>query len=702
MLFNVTKERPPATPPKGSPRYARFKERARAAAAEVSREGREIGDIPPVADQARKDKAADDFLYFCRTYFPHTFYLPWSDDHKRVAGKLERAVRYGGQFAQAMPRGDGKTCFAESGTIWAVLYGYHEFVALIGADEGQAHDMLESIRMELETNELLYADFPEAVHAVRSLEGISHRCKGQLYQGKRTFIGWTANQLIMPTIPGSKASGAIIRVAGITGRIRGMKHKRPDGAQVRPTLAIIDDPQTDESARSPAQCHARLEVLNGAILNLPGPGKVISAIVPCTVIRSGDMADFLLDPKKSPLWQGERTQILYSFPNDMNAWEEYARIYRSEVSAGRGGAEATKYYRRRRKAMDAGAIVAWPARKSEGELSALEHCMRLYIRDPAAFFSEYMNQPQDDQHESAMRLTSDDMITKLNGMARRHIPAQCNYVTAFVDVHDAALYYIVVAWQKDFTGAVIDYGTHPDQKRHYFTLREAKQTLRREYVGTGSTDAAILAGLNTTLKDLTTREYRREDGALLQCGPILIDTGYKPEIVRQAIRHTKRGSSVLGSRGQGIRAADKPLSEYRRYPGDLPGHYWRIPRLTGARSLRTVHIDTNYWKTFIHERLTSPLAAAGGVTLWGREGKGEMHRMIADQVATAEVYTPVTARGRTVNEWRERPSRPDNHYLDCIVGAAVGASMAGCVLTGTTGDKRRTRKKRRKRTAKPL
>jgi len=66
------------------------------------------------------------------------------------------------------------------------------------------------------------------------------------------------------------------------------------GRTVRPTLVVIDDPQTDESARSLSQCATRESILAGAILGLAGPGKKISGIMPCTVIRPGDMADNIL------------------------------------------------------------------------------------------------------------------------------------------------------------------------------------------------------------------------------------------------------------------------------------------------------------------------------------------------------------------------------------------------------------------------
>ncbi|MBK9187340.1 MAG: hypothetical protein IPM33_00125 [Phycisphaerales bacterium] len=40
-------------------------------------------------------------------------------------------------------------------------------------------------------------------------------------------------------------------------------------------------------------------------------------------------------------------------------------------------------------------------------------------------------------------------------------------------------------------------------------------------------------------------------------------------------------------------------------------------------------------------------------------------------------------RGRTVDEWKLRVDGLDNHWLDCLVGTAVAASMHGAVLFGT-------------------
>ena len=311
------------------------------------------------------------FQFFCESYFPLTFHLPWSDDHRRVIAKIEEAVLEGGLYALAMPRGSGKTTIAECACLWAILFGHRQFVALIGASEAHAKEMLESIKMELDCNELLLDDFPEVVYPIQCLDGIANRCAGQLYQSDRTHISWTAREIVLPTITDSMASGAVIRVAGITGRIRGMKYKRPDENTVRPSLVVLDDPQTDESARSPSQCAQRESILAGAVPGLAGPGRKISGIMPCTVIRPEDMADRILDRDKHPLWQGQRTKMVYAFPTNEKLWQQYAQIRAESLRQERGLTDATEFYEQHRTEMDEGSIVAWRERFNPDEISAL-------------------------------------------------------------------------------------------------------------------------------------------------------------------------------------------------------------------------------------------------------------------------------------------------------------------------------------------
>ena len=648
----------------------------KAAAAERNRRlsalGRDIGPIPEVKDPQRRDGASHDFRLFCETYFPNTFYLPWSPDHLKAVARIEDAVLRGGLYAYAMPRGSGKTVMVETACIWAVLYGYRPFVALIGSDEAHAADMLDSIKTELEANDLLLDDFPEVCYPINRLEGIANRCQGQTCDGERTHIEWTAKHIVLPTVPGSGASGAIIRVAGITGRIRGMKHKCPDGKSVRPSLVVLDDPQTDESARSPSQCANREKILAGAVLGLAGPGVKIAGFMPCTVISPGDMADRILDRDKHPQWQGERTKMVYSFPTNTGLWDRYAVILAESLRSEGRGAEATEFYREHREEMDAGAKVAWEARYNPDELSAIQHAMNLKLQDEAAFFAEYQNEPVVEQAEEEI-LTADQVAAKVNGRARGEIPLGCGHVTAFIDVHDKLLFYAVAAWEDDFTGYVVDYGTYPDQKQAYFTARTATRTLGRKYPQAGK-EGAIAAGLKALLDGLLSREWVREDGSVMHVGRCLIDAGYEPDVMHSTIRRSASAAIIMPSLGQGITAANKPISEYSRKRGDRIGYYWWVPSVRRRRLLRTVHIDTNYWKTFIHTRLAVMPDDKGCLSLFG--AKPAEHRLFADHL-TAEYRVRTEGRGRKVDEWKLPPSKADNHWFDCIVGCAVAASMLG-------------------------
>jgi len=662
--------------------YDAHRERARQRNMAMSLSGRDIGELPAVENPERKARAERDFRFFCEQYLAPTFHLPWSDDHLKVVAKIEQAVLEGGLFAMAMPRGSGKTSLCEVACLWALVYGHREFVALIGADEEHAANMLDSIKVELESNDLLLADFPEVCFPIQALEGIHQRAGGQLFQGAQTHIGWTAREIVLPTIPGSPASGAIMRVAGITGRIRGMKHKRVDGSSIRPALVLIDDPQTDESARSPSQCAARERILAGAILGLAGPGRKIAGLMTLTVVRPDDLADRLLDREKHPQWQGERTKMIYAWPTNEALWARYAQLWREGMAADRGITEATEFYRKNQAAMDAGADVAWPQRFHPDELSAIQHAMNLKLdRGEAAFWAEYQNEPLPEDKADADLLTAEQIAGKTNGMKAGEIPLAATHVTMFIDVQAKALFWLVAAWESDFTGYVIDYGTEPDQKTAYFMLRDVRRTLATAAPRAGM-EGAIYAGLERLTEATLGREWRRDDGAMVRIDRCLIDAnwGQSSDVVYQFSRQSKYASVVMPSHGRYVGASSIPFSDYRKKRGDRVGLNWRIPAITGRRTVRHVVFDTNYWKSFIHTRLAVPMGDPGCLSLFGRSA--EKHRLLSEHL-TSEYRVKTEGRGRTVDEWKLRVDGLDNHWLDCLVGAAVAASMQGATLFGT-------------------
>ncbi len=405
--------------------------------------------------------------------------------------------------------------------------------------------------------------------------------------------------------------------------------------------------------------------------------------MPCTVIRPGDMADTILDRDRHPEWNGERTKMVYSFPTDEKLWQRYAEIRAESMRQGNAGDEATEFYRQNREAMDAGSLIAWAERFNHDELSAIQHAMNLKLQDEAAFFAEYQNEPLPAETVDADELTAEQIAGKLNRMKHCEVPIGCNHVTMFIDVQANLLFFVVTAWEEDFTGYVIDYGTFPDQKRAYFTLRDARLILSAATKASGL-EGAIYAGLERLTKEYFDREWRRDDGAMLRIERCLIDAnwGTATDVVYQFCRQSAHAGIVLPSHGRFVGASSQPFSEYKRKPGDRLGHNWRMPNVHGKRAVRHSVYDTNYWKSFIHARLAVPMGDRGCLSLFG--DRPEQHRLLAEHL-TAEYRVKTEGRGRTVDEWKMRPERGDNHWFDCLVGCAVAASIQGVVLQGTAG-----------------
>jgi hypothetical protein len=666
--------------------YEAHKEAVNARGREQSESSRDIaaaGWVHGPVSAERKDGCRRSFRAFCEAYFPQTFHLTWSADHLKVIAKIEAAVLEGGLFAMAMPRGSGKTTLCETACLWALLYGHREFVTLIGADEEHAEDMLESIKSELENNDLLEEDFSEVCGPIRALEGIHQRAAGQLYQGARTHVGWTAKDIVLPTIPTSLASGAVIKVAGITGRIRGMKHKRADGKTVRPSLVLLDDPQTDESARSPSQCATREQILAGAILGLAGPGRKIAGLMTLTVVRPDDMADRILDRDKHPQWQGERTKMVYNFPANEKLWQEYGRLRAEGLRTDRGTADATEFYRANQADMDVGAFVAWPQRHNPDELSAIQHAMNLkFDQGEAAFWAEYQNEPLPEATEGEDMLSAEVIAGKVNGLKKGEVPAGVNHLTMFIDVQGTLLFWVICGWEEDFTGYVLDYGAYPDPKRGYFTLRDAKRTLMGVHAGTGQ-EGAIYAGLEALTGAALARKFRRDDGAEMTIERCLIDAnwGNSTDVVYQFCRQSVHSAILVPSHGRYVGAASTPFGDYKPKRGDRVGLHWRIPGVQGKRAVRYILIDTNYWKSFVHARLAVPMGDPGCLSLFTPHA-GFDHQLFAEHL-TAEYRVTTQGRGRALDEWKLRTPGTDNHWLDGLVGCAVAASLQGAVLFGT-------------------
>jgi hypothetical protein len=638
---------------------------------------RNIGEIPEVQNPERRKQCATSLKLFIENYFKDAekFNLPWASFHLETMKKMEHAILNGGLFCMALPRGSGKSAITERAIIWAILYGYRHYIVAIGDGKAAANEILETIQTEIETNERLIADFPEACFPIQQLGGIVQRATGQRYHGKPTNISWgSGGTIVFPTIEDSPSSGSILVTAGINSRLRGMKRTTSDGREFRPDFVFLDDPQNDRSAASASQNEKRLKIIRGTILGLAGAKRKIAGIMACTVIRKDDVADTCLDRRLSPEWNGTRYGLLESMPVNENIWKQYHEIWAESQRTGNGISEATAFYEAHRKEMDEGAMATWAERYEHDEISAIQYAMdRLYI-NRETFYSEYQNQPLDEISADEIRLEPSEIIAKVSGLPRYAVPQECSKIVAYIDVQGKILPYAVMAFSEEGTGHVIDYGTYPDVGWEW-TLDDVTTTYQTAGMGF---EGSLTLALDTLTQNIVGKKYIREDGVEMQVERCLVDAawGTSSSTVVAFCNRSQFSNVLMPSFGRGLTADKKPFSEYRKQVGQTIGDFWLVSK--NRQNVRVIEIDTNFVKTLVSMRIRTAIGDKGAFQIFGKQHDVQtnaIHRNFSLQM-TSEYAIPTVGRDRTVNVWRLLPAR-DNHFWDCICGCYAAASERG-------------------------
>lgn len=678
-------ERDRATPPaigSSSDPYERKKIAEAARNRARSAVGKEIGAIPPVADPARRSKALASLAEFKEAYAGHVFTLPPSPDHVEATSRADDIITNGGKAAKCMPRGFGKTSEAQWAVIYAACKGARRFIIYVGATSDEAVDRLEEIKTELETNELLAQDFPEICHPIQSLEGIPQRAKGQTSNGERTHISWGGKRkIVLPTVPGSQASGTILCARGITGAIRGMKHTTADGRVIRPDLAVIDDPQTDASAKNPKQVAKRLRIINGTILQLAGPKTQIAAFMLVTVIERDDLADQVLDRRRNPQWRGQRTAALRKLPTNDKLWNEYSEVWAEGLRKEDGGKAANAFYQKHRDELEAGADVVWPERIKHGDVAALQSLMHVKLGDEATFWAELMGQPLSIEDETDDKIERSELVVRVVAPPRLIVPQHTPRLVSFIDPNSKILMWGVCAFGNGFSGHLVAWGSWPDQKLSYFTMRDVRRSLARAKPKAGR-QAQVLYALEVCSEQLLSREWSNEAGEKFKIEKLLVDAnwGLITKTVYRFARNSTHTGIITPSHGKYLGPRDRTIEAWPRRDGDRVGFHWR-ERYATEHAKRFVVFDANRWKSHVADRLKVAVGDPGAFTIY--QDRPDAHRMLFDHLMSE---TPVekVEKSERLTIWKETPGR-DNDLWDVIVGCHVGASMIGVDLAVSAG-----------------
>lgn len=620
-------------------------------------------EIPEPFDPIRRRDCLADPYEFLPTYLPDKFPSRFTADRRKIVDEILYRIRFGGKKAVAAPRGKGKTSIAEGTVgIYAPLAGLLRFALIVGATGGAADQILANIKWEFERNPILAMDFPEVCYPILALEGWSSRARMQTVGGRRTFLEWCSDHIVLPTIEGSPASGVVLATRSIDGAIRGMRV----GNQ-RPGFVLIDDPETRDSARSETECEKRESTIEKDVGGLGGKGKEVSTLILTTVQNCASLSFRYTDPKQKPAYAGERIRAIDVWPAAVELRDKYIEMRKEDMQADPPDIEARQahaFYVENQEEIERGAVLSdedWfdatiLADGSVREISAIQHVYNIIAdRGWDYVLTELQNDPPAGETDETDRLTqfvvrgsAAGFSGRMTGLPPGQVPVDSLCLTAFVDINDAFLTWEVNAWLDKRRRVVVEYGKTPTDSRSVVGL-----------------DEAVRRALDDVSKHFQHCGYQL-DVSLVDSGDgRLTDTVYK--WVKQA------GGPWYASKGDGRFSVAKNPKNAQRVALHL--HFTPVPAMAPKQ---LVVMDSNYWKKETHEALKiSPLDKAGehapgAVRLPGVDP--HKHTEFAEEV-TAEQFVREYVDGKGMKEgWVS--VRKANHWFDTHYGNRAALAVA--------------------------
>ncbi len=269
--------------------------------------------------------------------------------------------------------------------------------------------------------------------------------------------------------------------------------------------------------------------------------------------------------------------------------------------------------------------------------------------------------PFDPPEVQVTPLNSDEIVERTAALKKGIVPNDCTSVVVGIDTGKRMLHWTAIACTSVGVSHVIEYG---------------EQSVAADKLG-------VRQGLVEALRALQSYFAGGWHGETGTRGPsqVWIDSGWHEhaEAIYEFCSTANKGLPVGGERfratkgyGEGQRRLDrywipKKLTADVRFIGD--GYH--LTRSERAQSL-VVHINSDYWKSEVHQRLSLPADSPLALLLYEAADPAQ-HREFAEQL-TAERQLDKWIEGRgEVIVW-ERIRRA-NHFLDSTYAALAASSL---------------------------
>ncbi len=296
-------------------------------------------------------------------------------------------------------------------------------------------------------------------------------------------------------------------------------------------------------------------------------------------------------------------------------------------------------------------VAEWRAERAENEESA--------ERETAQF---YWATPWDPPQVDLAPIDPEKARKRFGGSRQGFVPADTQALTLGVDMGKWVGWWHLTASQPDGSPHVVDHGEFAVPSKS-MSVETAMITALKEF-----RDETVLEG------------WPLPGGELLVPQQVWIDSKYKPEAVKAFCRES--GERFRPTEGQGYgqhytQSYSQPnkTSLIIRFVGEQYHIDW--DKTAGVHIAR---INADYWKSFWHERIVTPVGEPGALTLYHSTKDSEHRDLIRHYTSERQFEEFIPGLG-TVIRWER--IRKKNHKLDCAYMAAAAAHFCGVRVVKT-------------------
>lgn len=249
-----------------------------------------------------------------------------------------------------------------------------------------------------------------------------------------------------------------------------------------------------------------------------------------------------------------------------------------------------------------------------------------------------------------------DIVSRTTPLPRGEVPGDAAALVVSVDVGKWVLHWAATAFTRSSDGRVsphvVDYG------RADVPTADLGET------------AAITAALRQ-LRDGVAADLFAKAPKAAAAG--VVDGGYQQDV---ALAFAAESRNWRCAKGQGVGQYGLGGSRGRGAERIGFGEGWEAWQLPGRKAPIYEH-QSDHWKGFVHAALTTPVGAAGGMTLFAAASPGE-HLTLARHVLAEKAVEEFVAGKGLVRRWVAMSRQ--NHFLDALALSCLGASLLKVIM----------------------